>query len=124
MLELILFCAMCSKPNKPIAKPPKPAAHAFHVDTGWLTRAHLLAAAYDGASTGYDARVFGTTEGNPISRAFIGRNTSNVRMEVFGALEVGIAASMPRKYRRPVQIALIAAHVYAGTRNWKTYGVR
>ena len=121
LLLMLLFAAPCyAIPDTPVAKeaarPPK-----MSFDTGWWTRSLALAAFYDGKATRAvigNCKWVGSGEGNPVSRALIGRCAQNWRMGVFGAAEVtGVALIPNRKLRRVVQISLIGAHIFCGTRN-------
>lgn len=113
-------------PDSPIAKKdaPKKILSLKRIDTGWLTRAHLVVAMYDGATTGYGVHKYGWIEGDPVSRFFIGKNASTSRMLVFGGLEVVGVAMLPKKVRIPAQIALLTIHVVESSKNVHNFSNR
>jgi hypothetical protein len=124
---LLLMFSVPSYPQKPENPRPKPpVAKKLHFDTGWWARAHWASAAYDEASTGFSTRACGNSpscgERNPLARPIIRDGHNNARLALGFVLESAAVSSIPnKKVRRTVQVFAIAAHIYLGTKNIKTW---
>jgi hypothetical protein len=84
-------------------------------DTGWWTRAHGLAAAFDAGATIHWARIGDGQEGNPVLRGLCGRRPDAARLSaIFAAEVIGTAMIRNKRARRIVQGIAIGSHVYGG----------
>lgn len=115
-----LVCAMSiAAQGLPEAPRAKPAAQQNHKPTK-LTWALVAAQTYDGAATvRWAQNCYKTHEWNPVSRALIGACPSAWRMLLVGTAEAISVDWLPRRWRKPAKIALIAGHLAAGTQSWR-----